>query len=465
MNQKSSPLETIAAISTALGPGGINIVRMSGPESVRIAEELVMLNDGVKLSDIESHRLVYARVIDPEMNIELDEALVSVMKAPGSYTREDVVEINCHGGARPAADILEALLKCGARLAEPGEFTKRAFLHGRIDLAQAEAVADIIKARTSAGLRSAVSQLSGRLSERIKAIREQMLVLQANLEVAVDWPEEELTTMDDDEIRHTLEDVLSQLDDLTNETRRTVVLHEGITAAIIGRPNVGKSSLLNMLAGHDRAIVTAHPGTTRDVVEAMVNVGGYPVVLRDTAGIRDARNEVERLGIEKSHKAIEQAALSIMVVDGTMPLTTEDAGIAEGLDSPRTIVVINKKDKDQLVSLSQIQALLPGAEAVALSSLTGDGLDKLEAVLEKKIAASTIEEHLGTTASSARHFQAMRSARSSMTAALEAITEGQPEEIISLLVAEAYVELGMIIGESISTDLLDKIFENFCIGK
>lgn len=458
--------DTIAAISTAIGPGGINIVRLSGSSAIAVADTIFRSSSNERLEQARTHKILYGRVVDPQSGLEVDEALVSIMRAPRTYTREDTVEINCHGGARAAMEVLEIALSCGARIAEPGEFTKRAFLHGRIDLAQAEAVADIIRSRTSAGLRSAYQQLSGSLSKKIRKLREQLLELQANLEAAVDWPEEEIIAMDEEAKIKVLREAQESIAGLLKEAKRSQVLQEGVTAAIIGRPNVGKSSLLNYIVGHERAIVTAHPGTTRDVVEASVNVRGIPVVLKDTAGIHDSEDEIEKIGIARSREALERSAINVFVIDSTEDLKDEDGQIAAELDFDRTIVVLNKTDIAGHDSPKGLTGIIPQhVPVIRFSSLTGEGIEELENILEKQVYASTMEEHAGGAVSSIRHIESLRKAAETLAETEQSIVSSQPEEISSMLVGEAYKALGEIIGESVTNDLLDKIFASFCIGK
>lgn len=459
--------DTIAAISTAIGPGGINIIRISGPDAIAVAESVFVSSSGTKLADKESHEVSFGRIIDPEDETELDEVLVSLFRKPRTYTREDVVEINCHGGAGAAMAVLDVVLAKNptVRVAEPGEFTKRAFLGGRIDLAQAEAVEAIIKSKTEAGLKNAYRQLSGQLSSSVREIRESLLELRANLEASVDWPEEELVVMAAEQAKGVLAEAIGQVKRLLGNARRSRILQEGIVVAIVGRPNVGKSSILNFLAGHEKAIVTARPGTTRDIVEATVNIKGFPVILKDTAGIHATDDDVEKIGVERSRDMIQKAAISLLVLDGSNRITGEDREVAGELGSVNTVVLINKSDLGNRIDIEQAKALVGEAGAILFSAKTGQGLEELELLLEKMILAATTQDQEGGATNSSRHIASLKKAIETLGEAQDTVSRGDSEEVTSLLVREADTYLGEIVGENLSGALLDKIFATFCIGK
>jgi len=456
--------DTIAAIATPLGQGGIGIVRLSGPESWQIATRLFAPADSRALSEIEPNRLYYGRIVNPVSHRQVDEVLLSFMRAPRTYTRQDVVEINAHGGPIPLREILTLCLREGARAAHEGEFTLRAFLNGRLDLAQAEAVLDVICAKTEAALRVAVDQLGGRLSREVRAIRSALVETLAYLEATIDFADNEIPPHD---IGPELATTERRLDDLLRSANRGVIYRQGIHTAIVGRPNVGKSSLLNVLLRADRAIVTPITGTTRDTLEETINLQGVPLVLVDTAGINESDDLVERLGVERSRRSVERADLVLWVVEGSEPLTEADAQGAALLDHKPTIVVINKSDLPAAPNIeADLARLLPPAPRVALSALTGMGVADLEALIQDMVftgQVTTSDEQ--PVASNPRHRALFERALEHVRDAAAAWREDRPTELIAIDVTEAVNALGEITGETASEDLLDTIFSNFCIGK
>ena len=450
--------DTIVAISTPIGQGGIGIVRLSGPDALEIARVLFEASDGAWGNGIEPNRLYHGQVCVPDSGRRIDEVLLSYMRAPRSYTRQDVVEINAHGGIVALGEILRLCLAESARMAHEGEFTLRAFLNGRIDLAQAEAVLDIIRAKTDASLRVAVDQLGGRLSSQVREIRAGLLHTLAYLEASIDFG-------DDVPIRDLapeLTETAGQLQDLLRDASRGMILRQGVRAAIVGRPNVGKSSLLNALLRADRAIVTPIPGTTRDTLEETISLEGIPVVLVDTAGIGQTDGVIERLGIDRSERAAARADLLLVVVDGSASPSKEDHAVAALAGDRPAVVVLNKCD---LAPASDYIAFLPDLTHVATSALTGEGIPRLEAFIAEAVFAGGVPLGESPISSNPRHRDLFRRAHFHVEQALSASESGIPEDMVTIDVREAVHALGEVTGEMASEDLLDTIFADFCIGK
>lgn len=456
--------ETIAAISTPVGEGGIGIVRLSGPEAVSIAEKVLVPPTGKKVGEFSSHTLHLCRVQLPSSKEILDEVMVSVMRAPKSFTREDVVEINCHGGSLPLTATLNALLSQGARLARPGEFSKRAFLNGRIDLAQAEAIIDVIRARTDKGLSAALDNLEGSLSREIRHVRDELSGVLALIEVNIDFPgedpEAEITSA---ELEAMLSAIEASVEQILSGAVQGKVLREGIKLVIAGRPNVGKSSLLNALLREKRAIVTDIPGTTRDVIEEMLNLGGIPVRIMDTAGIHQTGDKIEALGVERSEELLRQADVVLAVMDAFTGVLAEDLAVLKKAGEKKTLVVVNKRDLVEQVDLSQWQQAT-GKDCAAVSAKTGQGLASLEDKL-RELMVSDLALPEGPLITRARHEEALRKALLHIREAKAACNEGIPEDIMAIDVREAWISLGEITGETASEEIIDRIFADFCIGK
>jgi tRNA modification GTPase len=442
--------DTIAAISTPLGEGGIGIVRLSGKDALSIAKTVFR-------GKLSHRRLNYGHIIDPDQGEVVDEVLVSYMAAPHTYTREDVVEINCHGGPLPLQRTLQLVLRYGARLANPGEFTLRAFLNGRIDLAQAESVLGIVSARTEASLRLAVQGLEGRLSAAVRAVRSQVMSALAYLTARIDFPEDEIEPQD---IVQPLSEALQSLRGLIATADAGIVYRQGVRTAIVGRPNVGKSSLLNRLLRQDRSIVTAIPGTTRDTIEEVVNLKGVPFLLVDTAGIIRSRDLVESLGVERSRKAIEQADLVLLVIDLSQPITDADREIMELLGKKTALVAANKCDLPQRVEPEGL-----GWEVVRTSALTGEGLAQLEERMVDLALGGRVFVSDSLMVQNVRQKEALERAERSLTQALSGIASGLPDDFITIDLSAAASALGEITGETVQDDLLEAIFSNFCVGK
>jgi tRNA modification GTPase len=455
--------DTITAISSPLGEGGIGIVKMSGPEVLPILRAVFSCSAreaaGIDAWEPVSHRLYHGHVVDPETRDTVDEVLVSFMKAPHTYTRQDVGEINCHGGIVPLRRVLELTLRLGARLASPGEMTLRAFLLGRLDLAQAEAVLDVVCARTEAGLRVAVEQLGGHLSRRIRGVRGDLVETLAYLEAAIDFPEDEIPEHD---VGAALSRATESLQALIAGADQGIIYRQGIRGAIVGRPNVGKSSLLNRLLRTSRAIVTPIPGTTRDTLEETINLQGIPLILVDTAGIAESEDVVERLGVERSRQALASADLALLVVDASEPLQDADGQIARLVGNKPALLVLNKTD---LPVSANTGHLLPGVQRVSLSALTGQGLPELEQAIVELVFSGKIVASDAPLVTNPRHKQALQQALDHVRGARLAVEAGLPVDLVAIDVTAAVNALGEITGETATEDLLEIIFSEFCVGK
>ena len=442
--------DTIAAISTPLGEGGVGIVRLSGTGARRIAE-------AVFRGKLANRRLSYGHIVDPETSEVIDEVLVSYMAAPHTYTREDVVEINCHGGPLPLQQILKLALYHGARLAHPGEFTLRAFLNGRIDLAQAESVLDIVRARTDASLRLAIQGLEGRLSVAIKTIRTKLMSVLAYLTARIDFPEDEIEPQ---EVIRPLNEALQSLRELLSTADTGMVYRLGVRTAIVGRPNVGKSSLLNQLLREDRSIVTPIPGTTRDTIEEVSNIDGVPFILVDTAGIIHSQDIVESLGVARSQKAMEQADLVLAVIDMSQPITKTDKEILDLIGNKTALIVANKCDLPHQAKPDEL-----GREVVFISALSGDGIAQLEERMVRMALGGKVFVSDAPIVNNPRHKDALERAGRGLIQALSDIDSGMPDDFVTIDLTAALNALGEITGETVQEDLLETIFSNFCIGK
>ena len=450
--------DTIAAISTPLGHSGIGIIRLSGKDSIECAGKIFKSPKNRTLTQSPSFNIIYGHIIDADKEI-IDEVLVSVMRAPHSFTKEDVVEINCHGGPIPLRRILELVLKRGARLAEPGEFTRRAFVNGRIDLAQAEAVLDIINALTEEGQKAAIEQLSGGLSKKIEHLRQELIELAAFVEAHIDFPEEDIEPLSLKNMKERAVTIKQSLHRLLDSSRYGIILREGIKTAIIGSPNVGKSSLLNALLEQERAIVTETPGTTRDVIEDYINIQGLPIKIMDTAGIRGVEDIAEKEGVRRSIRAMKDADLVLIVLDGSTILNGTDRELIEKSDNRNTVFVINKTDLPQMFSLEDSDR-----EIVRVSALKGTGI----AELKDKIIEVTLHGKPICTAgivTNIRHVHALEKALASVNTLVEEIMKKTSPEFLAVELRDALDAIGEILGVTTSEDILTKIFSNFCIGK
>jgi tRNA modification GTPase len=453
------PNDTIAAIATAVGEGGIAVVRLSGPRALAIAD--ASFTPVGKTSQLPSaaptHTLHFGKIVRQEKII--DEVMLAVMRAPRSFTREDTVEITCHGGLLPAKLVLETVLENGARLAAPGEFTRRAFLNGRIDLTQAEAVADLIHSRTELALAAANEQLAGKLSERINLLRDDLMKTLAHIEAHIDFPDEDIAPDTRETLLGRLQSALAFIDELLRTANEGRILRRGIRAAIIGRPNVGKSSLLNQLLGQDRAIVSAIPGTTRDTIEETANIRGIPVVFIDTAGLRDAGDEIEVEGIRRSRSALAGAELILHVLDAGEPLAPSDETLLAEFAQKKRIIVRNKID---LAARLRLPEEIP---SVGVCCLSGKGIEELKDAIKEKVWAGEIEAGMWQVMINARHQDALQRAREALARTSAALREGLGLELAALDLRIATNAVGEIVGKTATDDLLDAIFSQFCIGK
>lgn len=454
--------DTVAAIATTAGEGGIGIIRISGPAALPAA--LKIFHPEKSTEEIESHRLYYGGIVDPSDGTAVDEVLISYMKSPRSFTREDVVEINCHGGSVILRKIMELLLREGVREAEPGEFTKRAFLNGRIDLSQAEAVIDVIRARTDRGLRLANSQLKGGLREALTAVREDLIYVLAILEAYIDFPEEDIGEEGLLEVRERMSVSLARIKELLGTYEEGRILRNGIHVVIAGRPNVGKSSLLNAFLKEKRAIVTSVPGTTRDVIEEVINIKGIPVNLIDTAGIRETKDIIESEGIRRTREKLREADIVLYMVDDG-GIQDEDREYLYGAENRRMILVINKTDIISGKRLSMVRKETKDIPSVSISSREGTGLDELKDTLYREVLSHGADAAPSVVISRKRHKVSLERALASLERAGEGIEGGLPYEIMTVDIMDALSGIGEVAGETTPEDVLDRIFGEFCIGK
>lgn len=455
--------DTITAISTPMGEGAISIVRLSGPEAIAMTNKVYQ---GKDLTKVDSHTINYGKVIDSSTNEIAEEVMVSVMRAPKTFTREDIVEINCHGGMVAVNRVLEIILAEGARIAEPGEFTKRAFLNGRIDLSQAEAVMDLIRAKTDKAMSVALKQMDGRLSKLIQRYRQELLETVAHVEVNIDYPEyDDVEEMSHELMREKTKKVHQDIEELLSVAKQGKIMREGLATAIIGRPNVGKSSLMNTLVQENKAIVTEVPGTTRDVIEEYVNVRGVPLRLVDTAGIRETEDIVEKIGVERSRQVLQDADLILLVLNNNEPLTEDDLALFEAVKEFECIVIINKTDLEQKLDLNTVKELAGEHAIVTTSLLKEEGIDQLEVKISETFFDGEIDSGDLTYVSNVRHIQLLKQAKNALEDAMEGLEMEMPLDIVQIDVTRTWELLGEIIGDTASDALIDQLFSQFCLGK
>ena len=455
--------DTIAAVATAYGEGGIGIIRISGEKSLDILRDIFEF--GGETREIQSRKMTYGRIIDKENNSIIDEVLAVYMKGPKTYTAEDVVEINCHGSVVSLRKTLELVLRKGARMAEPGEFTKRAFLNGRLDLSQAEAVIDVVKAKTDRSFDVAISQLEGGLSLKISEIRQKLLDLLVDITVNIDYPDEDIEEITYDNIEQNILLIANMIEKLLSTASTGRMIREGIRIAIVGKPNVGKSSLMNGLLKESRAIVTEVPGTTRDTIEEALSIRNIPVYLVDTAGIRDTSDKVEKIGIEKSKEAFNNADFVIFIIDGSRALSIEDKQIADHLEGKKSLVLINKCDLARAVKISDVRNLAPDADIIETSLADGSGVEKIEEFIENMVYGGEISQSQSMMVNNVRHIDLLAGSRDSLNDALDMTLARQALEFIEVDVRSAYESLGEITGETVSDDIINEVFARFCLGK
>ncbi|HBI1326229.1 TPA: tRNA uridine-5-carboxymethylaminomethyl(34) synthesis GTPase MnmE [Staphylococcus aureus] len=457
-------LDTITSISTPMGEGAIGIVRLSGPQAVEIADKLYKGKH--LLNDVPSHTINYGHIIDPESKEVVEEVMVSVLRAPKTFTREDIIEINCHGGILTINRVLELTMTYGARMAEPGEFTKHAFLNGRIDLSQAEAVMDFIRSKTDRASKVAMNQIEGRLSDLIKKQRQSILEILAQVEVNIDYPEY------DDVEDATTEFLLEQSKEIKQEINRLLdtgaqgkIMREGLSTVIVGKPNVGKSSMLNNLIQDNKAIVTEVAGTTRDVLEEYVNVRGVPLRLVDTAGIRETEDIVEKIGVERSRKALSQADLILFVLNNNEALTQEDYTLYEVVKNEDVIVIVNKMDLEQNIDINEVKDMIGDTPLIQTSMLKQEGIDELEIQIRDLFFGGEVQNQDMTYVSNSRHISLLKQARQTIQDAIDAAESGVPMDMVQIDLTRTWEILGEIIGETASDELIDQLFSQFCLGK
>ena len=462
--------ETISAIATGLADSGIGIIRISGEQAVEVGNRMFVSPSGKRiLKRAESHKLYYGFIIDkadseneekvPDFNeFVLDEVMAVVMKAPKSFTGEDTVEIQCHGGILVMKKILELSLRCGARMAEPGEFSKRAFLNGRMDLAKAEAVMDVIHSQNEYALTASVNQLRGRLSEAVHGMRKKLIYEIAFIESALDDPEHI-------SLASILKEIMQEVRRLLATAENGRWLKEGIRTVIIGKPNAGKSSLLNLLLGEERAIVTDVEGTTRDIIQETVTLGGIQLQITDTAGIRQTEDTVEKIGVDRSRKYASDADLILYMVDSSLPLDDNDREIISMIQNKNSIVLLNKSDLTTVITENQIEELLPGSPVIRVSALQGSGIELFEKTVKDRFFQGELKSNSETVLINMRHKEALQDALDSLLLVEQSLANNMPEDFLSIDLMSAYTSLGRIIGEEVDDDLVEEIFRKFCMGK
>lgn len=455
--------DTIAALSTPYGTGGIGIIRISGDSAFDIAGKIFYSSKN--MDEIPSHTVSYGKLVDPSTSEIVDEVLLLKMKKPNTFTREDVVEVHCHGGIVVINRVLELLFKLGARPAEAGEFTKRAFLNGRIDLSQAEAIIDLINSKTVESSKAAVSHLEGRLSNKLKAIRGTLVELLAHIEVTVDYPEHDIEEITGEKVYESLKQIKTELLDLAKTFSRGKLLREGISIVIAGKPNVGKSSLLNQLAGQTRAIVTDIPGTTRDIIEEYVNIKGIPAKIIDTAGIRTTQDVVEKIGVDKAYKAIEEADLIIMVIAADTGISDEDREVLQGITGKKRIILINKIDLVDRIRLDEIRNQLDADIILEASVINDEGIEGLEDKISELFFKGDISKNEEVLLTNARHKSLVDKSISAIDQALGSFDMVMPLDMVTIDIKNSAEYIGQITGESIDEAVMHNIFSRFCIGK
>ena len=455
-------VDTIAAIATPYGEGGIGIIRKRKTNE-KEKKNKIFVHKGN--GNIQPRYATYGSVVDPEDGVMIDEALAIYMKAPASYTAEDVVEIQCHGSVVSLRKILALVLKMGARLSEPGEFTKRAFLNGRIDLSQAEAVMDVVKAKTDRTFDVAISQLEGSLSGKINEIRHHILDLLVDITVNIDYPDEDIEEMTYDQLQTSLSLIGEMIEKLLSTADTGRMIREGIRIAIVGRPNVGKSSLMNLLLKESRAIVTEIPGTTRDTIEEALTIRGIPVYLIDTAGIRQTGDVIEQIGIEKAKEAFNTADYIIFIIDASQPLNEEDLEILSYVNGRKSLILLNKQDKGNQVIATDIANKSPNSDIIYTSLIRGEGIEEIEDKIEELVYGGEISQEESVMVSNVRHTELLRKSKEAVSDAMEMVLRREPLDIIEIDVRNAYDDLGEITGDTVTDEILNEVFSRFCLGK
>lgn len=454
--------DTIAAITTPLGESGIGAIRISGPDAYAVGDKIFKSKSAVPLKERRDRSIQYGTIVD-ENGTCIDEVLALIMKGPHSYTAEDVLEIQCHGGREALESILQLILRSGARMANPGEFTERAFVNGRIDLAQAEAVMDVIQAKSRASLTSAVSQLEGRLSKVINKTRKELTELVTRLEVMIDYPEEDLEDIAVPDVSGALQEMQEKLQHMLEESQNGRMIRDGVMAAIAGTPNAGKSSLLNRLLQEERAIVTDVPGTTRDVLEEWITLRGVPVCLVDTAGIRETDDTVEKIGVSRARRYLDRADIILAVIDGSRPLTDEDKDILQSAADKNVIIVLNKTDLPSVMTSQDLSTY--GFPICPISASTGDGLEELKDRLLQEVLKGGFTDGPSALLTNTRHIELVRQSAEALERARQSLQDGMPLDCAVIDIRQAWDTLGSITGDTVHDDIVEEIFSRFCLGK
>lgn len=458
-------METIAAISTATGSGGIGIIRMSGDKCFEILKKVFITSQELILEDIKGYTIKYGYIINSETKEKIDEVLVSFFKSPKSYTRENMCEINSHGGIVVERKILEECLKNGAELAEPGEFTKRAFLNGRIDLSQAESVIELINAKSDREAHESLNQLQGELSKKINIIKNKMLDIMADIEASIDYPEYDIEELTEEKTIRVLNEIKEELIKLEESFHTGKLIREGIKTAIIGQPNAGKSSLLNAILKEERAIVSEYAGTTRDTIEEFITIKDIPLKIIDTAGIRDTNNAIEKIGVEKALKIAENADLVIAIIDNSKDLDNEDIKILNIIEDKNAIIVLNKIDKDDKKAENRREIVKTNKPIIKISAVTKEGIEDLYNEIVKMFNINKIEATNDTVITNVRHKNQIDKAVKSINEAINVAKEKQTEDILAIYIKQTLEDLGEITGDNVSEDIINEIFSKFCLGK
>ncbi|MFR4968297.1 tRNA uridine-5-carboxymethylaminomethyl(34) synthesis GTPase MnmE [Lactobacillus kalixensis] len=461
MAQTLTEFDTISAISTPIGEGGISIVRTSGEDAIKIVNEIFK---GADLSKVPTHTVHYGHIVDPATGKTIDEVMATVFRAPKTFTREDIVEISCHGGIVVTNHILQLILAQGARMADPGEFTKRAFVNGRIDLTQAESVMDIIRAKTDKARQVAVGQLEGGLMHKVKAMRQEILDTLANVEVNIDYPEYDADQVTAKQMADTSKDVISQIDKLLKTAQEGTILRNGLATAIVGQPNVGKSSLLNYLTQSDKAIVTDVAGTTRDTLEEYVSVKGVPLKLIDTAGIHKTDDKVEQIGVERSQAALKKADLVLLLIDGSQALSDEDKVLIKATQDKKRIIILNKLDLGQKITVDELKEKT-GSEVISTSILQEKNLDELEDLIKKLFFSGIENSNDQIMVTNQRQSGLLAKAKRELEDVVQAVNDDIPVDIAQIDFNGAWDTLGEITGDSAPDELINTLFSQFCLGK
>lgn len=454
--------DTIGAISTSIGEGGIAIVRISGDKAKDVVEKIFQAKNGQSIKDMKSYTMKYGYIID-ENNNHIDEVIVSFMKGPRSFTAEDTIEINCHGGVVATNKVLEQVIKQGVRLAEPGEFTKRAFLNGRIDLSQAEAVIDIINAKTDLSMKSALMQSEGLISKEIRGLREKLLSTIAHIEATVDYPEDDLEEVTSEMAIRDLDIIRKEIKGFIETAEEGKILREGLSTVIVGKPNVGKSSLLNALTKENRAIVTDIPGTTRDVIEEYINISGIPIKIIDTAGIRETDDVVEKIGVERSRAKINDADLIILILDSSNELTEEDKEIINHISNKKYMILLNKSDLNSKITQKDLENI-NCTNIYNISAKTGEGIDEVRTAIKDMFFKGEISTN-NVIITNTRHKEALLRAYECIESAINTLNYTFAIDLASIDIRNAWTFLGEITGDSLEENIIDKIFKDFCLGK